>query len=102
MTPETAEEARKEFGEELRVNPGSPAAEFMLGDLAWRQQSAEEAIKHFTRATQLDVGLAQPYLGLGIALNGAGKFPEAISSLRKRSEERRVGKECRSRWSPYH
>ena len=23
-------------------------------------------------------------------------------SLLKRSEERRVGKECRSRWSPYH
>src|SRR3989475_10615906 len=23
-------------------------------------------------------------------------------SLRERSEERRVGKECRSRWSPYH
>ena len=23
-------------------------------------------------------------------------------SLRGRSEERRVGKECRSRWSPYH
>src|SRR2546430_7283609 len=23
-------------------------------------------------------------------------------SLKKRSEERRVGKECRSRWSPYH
>src|SRR2546430_311055 len=25
-----------------------------------------------------------------------------ISALQKRSEERRVGKECRSRWSPYH
>src|SRR5258707_2798278 len=24
------------------------------------------------------------------------------SFLRQRSEERRVGKECRSRWSPYH
>ena len=24
------------------------------------------------------------------------------SDLGKRSEERRVGKECRSRWSPYH
>ena len=24
------------------------------------------------------------------------------SNLGKRSEERRVGKECRSRWSPYH
>ena len=25
-----------------------------------------------------------------------------IIVLRTRSEERRVGKECRSRWSPYH
>ena len=24
------------------------------------------------------------------------------NSIIKRSEERRVGKECRSRWSPYH
>ena len=31
-------------------------------------------------------------------------FNFAIKSLRdaERSEERRVGKECRSRWSPYH
>src|SRR5574344_2750655 len=26
----------------------------------------------------------------------------AASLVRGRSEERRVGKECRSRWSPYH
>ena len=25
-----------------------------------------------------------------------------LFNLRFRSEERRVGKECRSRWSPYH
>ena len=25
-----------------------------------------------------------------------------ITKIDKRSEERRVGKECRSRWSPYH
>ena len=25
-----------------------------------------------------------------------------LTSLVRRSEERRVGKECRSRWSPYH
>ena len=25
-----------------------------------------------------------------------------VSGLEVRSEERRVGKECRSRWSPYH
>src|SRR3712207_4095554 len=28
--------------------------------------------------------------------------PAAVPPLRLRSEERRVGKECRSRWSPYH
>ena len=27
---------------------------------------------------------------------------KAASVLDERSEERRVGKECRSRWSPYH
>ena len=26
----------------------------------------------------------------------------AAEARRRRSEERRVGKECRSRWSPYH
>ena len=26
----------------------------------------------------------------------------ALSNVEARSEERRVGKECRSRWSPYH
>ena len=25
-----------------------------------------------------------------------------LMKLKRRSEERRVGKECRSRWSPYH
>ena len=27
---------------------------------------------------------------------------DRLGKLNKRSEERRVGKECRSRWSPYH
>src|SRR5690554_7736023 len=29
-------------------------------------------------------------------------FVVPVGGLLKRSEERRVGKECRSRWSPYH
>ena len=47
-----------------------------------------------------------------IGLNGSGKSTllKIIAGLEKsfqgevvfRSEERRVGKECRSRWSPYH
>src|SRR5256885_7379247 len=29
-------------------------------------------------------------------------FADQATGARHRSEERRVGKECRSRWSPYH
>ena len=42
-----------------------------------------------------------------LASNNAGKLREMREilepfGLEVRSEERRVGKECRSRWSPYH
>ena len=30
------------------------------------------------------------------------EYIEEMASETERSEERRVGKECRSRWSPYH
>ena len=33
---------------------------------------------------------------------GTIEVVKTISDLFLRSEERRVGKECRSRWSPYH
>src|SRR2546427_11507064 len=33
---------------------------------------------------------------------GTGVFYFVSRMIEKRSEERRVGKECRSRWSPYH
>src|SRR2546430_3330580 len=32
----------------------------------------------------------------------AGKLNGVMPATTPRSEERRVGKECRSRWSPYH
>ena len=32
----------------------------------------------------------------------ASDYRLQIREKQKRSEERRVGKECRSRWSPYH
>ena len=40
-----------------------------------------------------------PTVILFVGVNGVGKTT-TIGKLR--SEERRVGKECRSRWSPYH
>jgi tetratricopeptide (TPR) repeat protein len=83
LDPTVTEEATKEFEAELKINPTSPTAEFMLGDLAWRNQKADEAIEHFSRATQFDAGLAEGYLGLGMALNAAGKYSDAITPLKK-------------------
>ena len=36
------------------------------------------------------------------AIKWNGKYVLVVLKLLPRSEERRVGKECRSRWSPYH
>ena len=35
-------------------------------------------------------------------VDNAFEHPVEVDSMLERSEERRVGKECRSRWSPYH
>ena len=37
-----------------------------------------------------------------IILNKFHMGEESAKTTNMRSEERRVGKECRSRWSPYH
>ena len=48
------------------------------------------------------------YGPIGLFLDGTGNLYFAdslnmvIKEIQGRSEERRVGKECRSRWSPYH
>ena len=38
----------------------------------------------------------------GLQSAGLADAPRIRIDIRNRSEERRVGKECRSRWSPYH
>src|SRR6266487_4868538 len=43
---------------------------------------------------------AEALYDLGLALKQQDEFDQAERALR--SEERRVGNECRSRWSPYH
>src|SRR2546427_12736186 len=43
-----------------------------------------------------------PAVRVGNLLFLSGLGPGQSTPRGKRSEERRVGKECRSRWSPYH
>ena len=41
-------------------------------------------------------------LAILFVVAGYGKIQGYDATAGYRSEERRVGKECRSRWSPYH
>src|SRR5256885_12206854 len=54
-----------------------------------------------TRVTQAE---RVDHSGRGLALEGGvvGRDRTVGVEPQHRSEERRVGKECRSRWSPYH
>ena len=45
--------------------------------------------------------LIRYFLSKGKKVGGYDKTPSGLTE-QLRSEERRVGKECRSRWSPYH
>ena len=47
-----------------------------------------------------DNSFRQPCLHMIVGQRTSGK--SYLTSKILRSEERRVGKECRSRWSPYH
>ena len=40
--------------------------------------------------------------GLGLQVGKLSQKARRLTHTLQRSEERRVGKECRSRWSPYH
>src|SRR3712207_8667785 len=71
------------------------------------------ALPIFDRQLQRESGLPHAYYEILVRLSeapgGTLRMSQLASSslssrsrLSHRSEERRVGKECRSRWSPYH
>src|SRR5256885_15987095 len=75
--------------------------------LATRQLDAALAHLGVIAATALEVGQrGDEVRGLGLVRGGEhlllGRVGAAVEDVVARSEERRVGKECRSRWSPYH
>jgi tetratricopeptide (TPR) repeat protein len=80
-SPTEVDQARKNFEEELEIDPRNPTAEYVLGQLAADSNDSSTAIRHFQRATKLDAGFAEAYLGLGTSLNSAKRFPEAIVAL---------------------
>ena len=62
-----------------RVRPATPTVAF-IDQYCAQYRGLFHNVRHFEQFTALHLGLL----------------------AETRSEERRVGKECRSRWSPYH
>src|SRR2546426_12842795 len=76
-------ELKKKYEDKFGVTAAAPMMAMPMGGMPGAAAVAEEK-------TEFDV-----------VLMGAGdKKIQVIKVVR--SEERRVGKECRSRWSPYH
>ncbi len=70
-----------EASAEFRKEPNNSAAEFVLGELARRAGNWDEAARHFSRVSKVDVEFAEAYLALGMTLTSAAKFAEAVAPL---------------------
>lgn len=80
-SPTVAEEAKKEMEQELEIDPSNAGAEYVLGELARQAGQWSDAVDHFSRASRLDAGFGDAFLGLGSSLMSEKKFPEAIAPL---------------------
>ena len=69
------------------------------------QKAIEIALEYVTKLTaegKVILFLGTKHQAKDIIKKEAGEVGSPYIGERWRSEERRVGKECRSRWSPYH
>ena len=82
-SPETIAQAKKNFEDELEIDPKNASAEYVLGELARNDNDLSAATRHYTRATNLDTGFAEAYLGLGMSLVSAKRFADAVPPLEK-------------------
>ena len=80
-SPTRAQDATKEFEQELAIDPMNAAAEFWLGEIARLDSQWDEAISHFAAAAKIDPHFADAFLSWGAALNSAGRYSEAIPPL---------------------
>jgi tetratricopeptide (TPR) repeat protein len=76
------ERAKQEFLKELEVDPHNAGAQYVLGELARRDQRWDEAISRFSQAAKLDSNFAEAYLSWGVCLVTVKRYEDAIPPLR--------------------
>jgi tetratricopeptide (TPR) repeat protein len=79
---DAAERAKQEFLKEVQIDPKNAGAQYILGELARRDEKWDEAISRFSMAAKLDSNFAEAYLGWGFCLVAVKRYEEAIPPLR--------------------
>src|SRR5437762_12489137 len=109
------DEARAEYARTIAIDPKMPEAYLNLGMLLLDKQENAAAVAPLRRAVDLLPAQSHPRYLLAVALDRSGDHagaaeafeallhldPNDVTAINYRSEERRVGKECRSRWWTY-
>ena len=78
-----------------------------LTELYKKGTSLYDNDQHFDIKRQIELGGGLQFCAIFVPTHefryyGGLRYTLCLLDKYKRSEERRVGKECRSRWSPYH
>src|SRR3712207_9479045 len=81
-----------DFFTHLAEAEGLPAGQPQDFDAAFLHHQIAGGVMTTTRRQLREIGMEDRFESL----------IEEVGRVRARSEERRVGNECRSRWSPYH
>jgi Flp pilus assembly protein TadD len=76
------ERAKQEFLKEVQIDPSNAGAQYILGELARRDDKCDEAISRFSQAAKLDPNFAEAHLGWGLCLVTVKRYEEAIPPLR--------------------
>jgi Flp pilus assembly protein TadD len=63
------------------VAPDYPATYYLLADVLLKQQKLSEAVPHFRKAIEMSPGDVEARIGLGQALAGLDRLPEAAREL---------------------
>ena|SRR2546430_2482524 len=70
--------------------------------VAWFEQLSPATQNLIIKTGLFLAAIGPTTVAIGAAIRAFGALWSVLTMLGGRSEERRVGKECRSRWSPYH
>src|SRR5258705_9681301 len=81
---------------------GVPAATAFAIETLGSTSLVQVGNNYFLHTISSGTGPSLKYAGADVVVGQVNPYTPIAAEQTARSEERRVGKECRSRWSPYH